>query len=206
VNYIGNATQPGEKDIEKANRLFSEWMASSNGQRKLQSDTPVRVSVYVHVITAANGTRGNVSESAIAKQMEILDAAFQPYFAFDLVKTDYTNNDGWHNNALSFDTLTPRSEMKEALHQGGPASLNIYVAGTTNTDNGILLGLATFPDEYETAYVLRFVHVDSCRCCCRLLLSISPDYSPLRGTHHNAQSKPGRCRGLARNPARRKLW
>jgi hypothetical protein len=168
---VGNATQPGEKDIEKANRLFSEWMASSNGQRKLQSDTPVRVSVYVHVITAANGSRGKVSESAIATQMEILDAAFQPYFAFDLVKTDYTNNDGWHNNALSFDTLTPRSEMKEALHQGGPASLNIYVAGTTNTDRGVLLGLATFPDEYETAYVLRFVHVDLADvvvgCCCQ---------------------------------------
>jgi hypothetical protein len=194
VNYIlGNATQPGEKDIEKSKRRFSEWMASSNGQRKLQSDTPVRVSVYVHVITALNGTRGNVSAAAIATQMEILDASYQPYFVFDLVKTDYTNNDSWHKNALSFDTLTPRSEMKEALHQGGPASLNLYIAGTTNTDLGVLLGLATFPDEYETAYVLRFAlvvlvvddDVDVVEvvdvvvgCCCRLLLSAVLVYQP----------------------------
>jgi hypothetical protein len=98
------------------------------------------VNVYVHVITASDGT-GNVSDEAIASQISVLNSAYGGTpFQFTLAGVDRTANDAW------FD-MQPNSQAeadaKAALRRGSYADLNIYTAGL----GGGLLGYATFPQK-----------------------------------------------------------
>lgn len=203
--HAGNATKAGEKDVVKSNQVFNEWMASSDGRRKLQSNTTsITVPVYVHVITASNGLLGNVTESTIAEQMTALNVSFRPHFAFVLVKTNYVDNDDWYSGALSLDE--PRTAMMRELRQGGSGTLNIYIVDSTpDVETGsTLLGLAGFPFEYTTTYVFlsrRF----------RLLSSRTLSSSVQRSAltillTHRAQSIRGWSNDLAWNVAGRHLW
>jgi hypothetical protein len=101
------------------------------------------IDVYFHVIrkdTTIAG--GNVSDSMIASQMNVLNAAFASKgLSFTLVQTTRTTNPTWF-------TMSPGSaaeeQAKNALRQGGARTLNIYSAGP----GGGYLGWATFPWYY----------------------------------------------------------
>ena len=102
------------------------------------------VPVYVHVIRSASGA-GDVSDTRIAQQLNVLNAAFASTgWSFDLVGTTRTNNDSWY-------TMTPgstaESQAKAALRQGSADDLNMYLANI----GGGLLGWATFPSNYTSA-------------------------------------------------------
>lgn len=155
--------------MEEAKQVFAEWLAK-DGARKLQSDEPIQVPVYFHVITAFNGLLGTVPRSTVTAQIDVLNESFQPYFTFDLVEVDYVDNDDWYDGGLSFQSSTARTDMRSSLRKGGSASLNIYATDTTRSSGGVLLGLATFPSEYENMYVLKvdtLVDSHTTFCLCR---------------------------------------
>ena len=102
------------------------------------------IQVYVHVIRSSSGA-GDVSDTRIAQQLNVLNAAFASTgWSIDLVGTTRTNNDSWY-------TMTPgstaESQAKAALRQGSADDLNMYLANI----GGGLLGWATFPSNYTSA-------------------------------------------------------
>jgi len=108
------------------------------------------VDVYFHVITSATGA-GNVSDTAIASQINVLNQAYAGNsgsgaaatpFQFRLVGTDRTANSSWYTMGMN---SSAESEAKTALRVGGANVLNIYTANL----GGGLLGWATFPASYN---------------------------------------------------------
>lgn len=99
------------------------------------------ISVYVHVITASNGTGAPTSQQ-IANQISVLNAAYASTgWSFNLVGTDVRANDAWYTMSPG---STAESQAKNALRQGSADDLNLYIAGI----GGGLLGWATFPSDY----------------------------------------------------------
>jgi hypothetical protein len=101
--------------------------------------------VYFHVINKGSAlTDGNIPDSQITEQMNVLNAAYaNTGWSFNLVSVDRTTNSSWY-------TVTPgtsaETQMKNALRKGSADDLNIY---TANPGQG-LLGWATFPSSYQT--------------------------------------------------------
>ena len=103
------------------------------------------IPVYFHVIQDSNGA-GNISDSVIAQQIAVMNAAFNftaigagESWTFTLAQTTHTLNAQWYR-------ATPGSAaetaMKTSLRVGTADDLNIY----TGINNGSLLGWATFPN------------------------------------------------------------
>ena len=67
-------------------------------------------------------------DSMIDAQMEVLNNTFaNTGLSFDVVNVDRTVNADWFNNAAP--DSAQQYDMKSALYQGGPATLNIYTVG-----------------------------------------------------------------------------
>ena len=99
------------------------------------------INVYFHVVS--NGTAGNVSDTQITNQMNVLNAAFSGTgWSFNRVATTRTSNATWYTGCYG----SSESAMKNALRQGTADDLNIY---TCNPGGG-LLGWATFPSSYNS--------------------------------------------------------
>jgi hypothetical protein len=102
---------------------------------------PATISVYVHVVTS--GSTGAVSDSMIASQISVMNAAYAGTgFSFVLAGTDRTSNSSWYN--ADPDT-SAEAAMKNALRKGTADDLNIY---TTSGGPSGYLGWATFPSWY----------------------------------------------------------
>jgi hypothetical protein len=99
-----------------------------------------QVPVYFHVITNTSGA-GNVTDTQIAQQIAVLNAAYAD-FEFTLVSTDRTANNSWYTSSGG----SSETQMKNALRKGGANALNVY----TNNMSGGLLGWATFPSSYTS--------------------------------------------------------
>ena len=87
---------------------------------------------------------GDVPDSQIQSQINVLNAAYAPYgWSFNLVSVNRTTNTSWYT--MSPGTTNERN-AKNALRQGTADDLNIYSANP----GGGLLGWATFPSSYST--------------------------------------------------------
>ncbi|MBA2646138.1 MAG: zinc metalloprotease [Pyrinomonadaceae bacterium] len=131
--------------IEDATARFKESRITETGSAERTGTK--NVNVYFHVITNTSGA-GNVSDTAIANQIQVLNDAFSgatgganTIYRFTLVSTDRTANNTWYTTTNG---TTAERQMKTALRQGGAADLNFY----TNNMGGGLLGWATFPSSY----------------------------------------------------------
>ncbi len=134
----------------KIEQLVAAGKLDKNGD--LKGNKTFTIDTYVHIITAADGS-GGVSEQQVADQMEVINAGYAGTtaagadaspFQFDLAGVDVTANDAWFDWNLTDDFSDEDDEAKDAkraLHRGGYADLNIYIAGL----GGGLLGYATFP-------------------------------------------------------------
>ena len=101
------------------------------------------IDVYFHVIAAAPGSAGDVPDSLIAAQMDVLNAAYaRTGWSFNLVATTRTYDMAWFR--MGPGTGSER-QAKAALRQGSADDLNIYSANPTQG----LIGWATLPSYYE---------------------------------------------------------
>jgi len=165
INYISNAQSLKDQDerlqkIEsitvRSERLCGTdhdpqkiAMAETDFSKRLEQlkDAPEMkvsggvINVYFHVVSS--GSAGNISDSMIASQMNVLNSAYAGWgYSFNLVSTDRTSNSTWYNGCYG----SSESAMKNALRQGSADDLNVY---TCNPSNGIL-GYATFPSSYAS--------------------------------------------------------
>lgn len=101
------------------------------------------IPVYFHVVNNGSSlSQGNIPDSQIAAQINVLNAAFGSWgWTFNLVATTRTTNSTWYNGCYTSSTATA---MKTALRQGSGDDLNIY---SCNPSGGIL-GYATFPSSF----------------------------------------------------------
>jgi hypothetical protein len=112
---------------------------------------PIKVRTHVHIITREDGT-GGVSRAQLDAQMRVVNdgyagrtaegAAASP-FRFRIASVDVTRNDDWYDWSLDADGSDDDADAKRALHRGGWADLNVYIAGLGDG----LLGYATFPQD-----------------------------------------------------------
>ena len=105
----------------------------------------VVVPTWVHVVS--DGPIGNVSDTAIADQIQVLNATFggqeggaRTGFSFRLAGVTRTNNAQWHYANPG----GAEHRMKRTLHRGGDETLNIYL-----TTAGDYLGWAYLPSITE---------------------------------------------------------
>jgi len=101
------------------------------------------VPVWFHVIYS--GSTGNLPDATLAAQLEVLNAAFAPDFAFVHAGTTRTEDAGWFRMGWGAE-----QKAKRALRQGGAETLNVYTANLTQN----LLGWAYFPWDYEQTQTL----------------------------------------------------
>lgn len=125
-------------------------LSSSKGTRPSQLGSVITIPVYVHIIVRTDGTGGPQTKSQITNQIRVLNDAFSgstggagTSFQFYLAGIDQTKNNSWFT---ATDGSTAEVQMKNALHQGGPGDLNLYL---NNMGQG-LLGWATWPWNYAS--------------------------------------------------------
>jgi hypothetical protein len=153
--FIDSGARCATPNLSSANSLLDEMaMQSWRNQRAarglsfepeaMAQGGPITIPVYFHVInTGPAVSQGNVPDSWITAQIDVLNAAFgsgASPFVFQLVATTRTTNATWYSMGL--DSPAERA-AKTALRQGGPNALNIY-----STNGGGFLGWATFPSSY----------------------------------------------------------
>jgi hypothetical protein len=117
-----------------------------------QAGGPVRIPVYVHVITA--GATGAVSPAQIASQIVVLNDSYNggtvggaaSRFIFELAGTTQTDNPVWHD---LYANPGAESAAKAALRQGGARALNLYLVYAGGEQDDGNLGWATLPDSYR---------------------------------------------------------
>ena len=100
------------------------------------------INVYFHVVIKGSTLAdGNIPDSMITAQINVLNAAYAPWgWQFQLAMVTRTMNVSW------YDGMTPNSQaeqqLKAALRQGSYDDLNVYTANI----GGGLLGWATLPE------------------------------------------------------------
>ena len=126
-------------------QVHAELPASAKG--KAGKNFRQSVPVWFHVVS--DGAIGNISNTVIQEQMNVLNLAFAGFyggantgFSFTLVGVTRTNNAAWHYAGPSG---TDTNTMKRTLHRGGPETLNLYA-----TTAGGYLGWAYLPDIVTT--------------------------------------------------------
>jgi hypothetical protein len=103
----------------------------------------IKISVYWHVITSANGTMGNIREKTVRDSLNVLTREFAPAFSFHLAGVDYTDQNEWFDLFADLEDVDMR-RMKRSLKLGGMKVLNIY--STTLLDG--VIGISSFPQDY----------------------------------------------------------
>lgn len=124
-----------DADLKRTLRAKGEQPSSST-----RAGTAAAAAIPTHFHVIHDGATGKLPQSMVDAQMRVLNEAYASTgFSFTLAGTTYTDNRRWY-------TLRGGAErqMKAALRQGGPETLNIYAAGITN-----YLGWATFPQSYD---------------------------------------------------------
>jgi Pregnancy-associated plasma protein-A len=135
---------------QRVEQMVENGRLRSSGQR--YGTGPITIRTHVHVITKRNGT-GAVPQSRIKRQIRVLNKAFAGRTAgasaatgirFTLAGTTVTKKNAWYDWGV--DPVTgaedaQASTAKRALHKGGMATLNVYVAAVANG----ILGYASFP-------------------------------------------------------------
>jgi hypothetical protein len=132
---------PTDDEKNESAQVFAAWKENNKGKnRRLNS---YEISTYVHVICDSNGN-GCATQTMIDDQMYVLNAGFASSgFSFKIAQQTQTNNDKWYT--VRYGSPHER-RMKESLHRGGSADLNVYLANLGQN----ALGWAMFPFEYTS--------------------------------------------------------
>lgn len=102
------------------------------------SNAVISIPVAFHVVT--DGSAGDISDSQINQQINVLSAAFSGAgFSFHLASTDRTDNSSWFRGCAGGQEMP----MKNALASDPATTLNIY----TCEPRGGILGYAYLPQD-----------------------------------------------------------
>ncbi len=165
VGRITNRCAVDELDAA-AVAAVNEFFGSLSQMRLLgtplsaRATASVNIPVVVHVVAAGESeAEGNVSDEAIAEQMNILNASFGGVAgggpaggvptAFQFTLTEVTRTISPELAVLEFGSQTEFT-VKQALRRGDASTLNVYVAQSSSGT----LGYATFPWDFPTAPVI----------------------------------------------------
>jgi hypothetical protein len=153
--------------------LLADWRVENRAlirqaQAELQEE-PITVPVVFHVIRKNDTLQGgNIPQQWIQDQIDVLNQAYSGQddpdaygdkfegpdtgFRFELVETTRTTKESWFNlvsGGSSWERYFRGSgkefKMKQALHTGGPETLNIYTAQLGQ----FLLGWAWLPESFD---------------------------------------------------------
>lgn len=141
------STHPTEDDIRQGTDTMTDY-ATRRRLQKNKETSPIVVPVVIHRILYTQERPLGATDEQVAAQMEVLNDAFAPHFSFVLTDQTKTVNATWYR-FLSLDTPELIAEMKAALHQGGPETLNVYI----NFFRGAG-GIATFPQAVKKDPIL----------------------------------------------------
>jgi hypothetical protein len=158
VEYGGVASMPKgtipRDDLHKVhNDTLKEWIADNPklARAAAEGDTRITVPVRFHVIRkSATLAGGNVPASQVNRQIAVLNAAYADAgFRFVLSGAiERITKPQWFNLIAAngderrlFRGSGKEIKMKQALHDGGPETLNVYTAALGQ----FLLGWAYFP-------------------------------------------------------------
>ncbi|NQZ05839.1 MAG: zinc metalloprotease [Algicola sp.] len=144
--------------IERSIRAHQEKNGINPVTSALAGVAANNISVQFHVVykeSRRGGVEGNIPDSMIMDQMDVLNSAFAGTgFSFTLGGITRTKNNGYYSRCYSSNTET---KMKKALAVDPAHNLNIY----TCSPSGGILGYARFPDSYpETSYMHGVVMLD----------------------------------------------
>ena len=142
-------TRAQARSIDRTLRARLRSLSPAERSAARRTDTPVVVDVVWQVITRNNGS-GNVTNNRLNEQLQVLNDGYagttsgpaaSTRFSFQTKQVIRTADTDWYNWADPQVDASDDSAAKSALHRGGRATLNVYVA---NLGDG-LLGYATFP-------------------------------------------------------------
>jgi hypothetical protein len=109
------------------------------------------VPVWFHVVSP-DGVIGNVKDSVIQRQMQVLNANFAGTgFTYQLVGITRTVNAAWYELKDTGD----EQAMKKTLRRGGAETLNVYA-----TSGAGFLGWAYFPSTYHSREYIDGIVID----------------------------------------------
>jgi len=124
---------PTPEEEEASQQVVLAWKRNNadGRNRKLQA---IVIPTYIHVITSIDGD-GNIDDSKLTEQMNVINEAFSPEFQFDLKETQRHSSAEyrWYGDA--------DESYKAETRVGRKETLNIWF----NNINGGTLGYATFP-------------------------------------------------------------
>jgi hypothetical protein len=113
----------------------------------------VRIPVNVHVVH--DGETGKVRAVDVLRQIAEMNRNYARtparMFTFWLKSVDYTDNKAWH---YAMAMKADEKAMKSALHKGGANELNLYLNEPGYEKPGDLIGIATWPWDYQAASAL----------------------------------------------------
>lgn len=142
--YRCSSRVPTAAEMRRNERAMARTVARL-GPINTAATGPININVYFHVITSKAATNnGDISQTMINDQINVLNAAYAPTFNFTLLGVDRTANDAWY---VMQPGTTAETAAKTALRKGTAQDLNLYVANI----GGGLLGWSTFPSDYTSA-------------------------------------------------------
>jgi hypothetical protein len=157
VERLVSSTSPARGKETREPAVSEVLDEAPSGQQGTGSSFAATIPVHWHVVS--DGTNGNVRDSLINRQLNVLNAGFAGFeggfaagFAFTLASVDRTVNADWYNAGPG---SPDERAMKAALRQGGANALNVY-----STSGEAFLGWATFPSSYEEHAYLDGVVID----------------------------------------------
>ncbi|KAG8776649.1 hypothetical protein FRC12_000797 [Ceratobasidium sp. 428] len=108
-----------------------------------------KIKVYWHVIQAGETlAEGNIPDSQIHASIKTTSADYaKAGLTLELASIDRTTNRTWFRYVAP--GLPSNTDMKNRLHKGGAADLNVYTVGFKGGPGLGLFGYATFPMSYE---------------------------------------------------------
>ena len=129
---------PALNEFQKA-RIRSHVRALRTSGLEAAAIAPIQIPVRFHIIHSGN--QGNVPDSQIDLQLDVLNNSFAPHgITFINAGIDRTDNATWFQMTMR---SAAERKTKTALHQNTDQELNFYTAGIGQS----LLGWATFPSE-----------------------------------------------------------